>query len=88
MIALASPDESAFVSHRKRFRRHLKALSFFRDVFVLQPRTEIYIFEIGLHHDDSVVVLASRMALDGQRSVTAYGQLEWVHFTPVVLGVS
>ena len=24
-----SPDESAFVGHRKHFRRHLKALSFF-----------------------------------------------------------
>ena len=28
-IVLASPDESAFVSHRKCFRKHLKALSFF-----------------------------------------------------------
>ena len=29
-IALASPDESAIIGHRKRFRGHLKALSFFQ----------------------------------------------------------
>ena len=44
----------------------------------IQPWGEVDGVEVGLYHGDAVVVFAGGMALDGERGVAAYGQLEGV----------
>ena len=48
------------------------------DVGVFQPGGEVDVVEVGLYHGYAVVILAGVVALDGQRGVTTYGQLEGV----------
>ena len=47
-------------------------------VGIIQPWGEVDGVEVGLYHGDAVVVFAGGMALDGERGVAAYGQLEGV----------